>query len=284
MPTKTPSLLNIDRLRRAARDLLRSCRAGDMQAQKRFLSYIRLHQQRPFRLADALFVIAREHGFASWPRLLQEFRMQDAGCRSEHELTMTATDSFEPLPDAATQDDYSYRLSGRTDTIVGLARAGKLPELLTALQIPMRDIKTLSSELLANNLYSVLIDALLMGVASPYARMRFLVAQALDHFADARCVAALRNLMRDPVPRVRWAAIHSLQCDRCKMMALDTPDDTLDELIVMALNDPSIKVRRVAVYELTQRSVMPRVREALQQIALVEYDTVVQRHLRTARL
>jgi HEAT repeat protein len=182
------------------------------------------------------------------------------------------------------EERFSFSLSERAATIVALARAGKLIQVLSALQIPARDIKALTRELLARDLYAVLIDRLLMGVDSPHPRTRFLVAQAMDHFADERCVAALRTLMRDPVPRVRWAAIHSLQCDACKVIALATPDDTLDELIFIALHDPSIKVRRVAVYELTRRCDAPHVREALQHLARVEVDTVVQRHLRTARI
>ncbi|NJM05020.1 HEAT repeat domain-containing protein [Candidatus Gracilibacteria bacterium] len=308
---------SLDQLKRQARDLLRGYRAGDQQAQTRFLAILPLRPQRPFRLADALFVVAREQGFASWPRLLQAFKMQNSACRSANVLASTADTDLRPevvaeatvSPPTASQSailsefpNIAWRkfisdcmqalarhnqasVGGgftlqRTDHIIALAQADGLAALLAALQIPARDIKTLRASLLACDHYTTLIDALLIGVTSPNPRIRFLVAQAMDHFADERCVAALRALMHDPVPRVRWAAIHSLQCDRCKLIALDAPDDTLDDLIALALYDPSIKVRRVATYELSQRCEVLRVQEALQQLAMSETDAVIQRFLR----
>lgn len=65
-----PARPSLEQLRKQAKDLLRQARAGDVRA----LSQIRTQRGRAVdvarvRLADAQLAIAREHGFASWPRL-----------------------------------------------------------------------------------------------------------------------------------------------------------------------------------------------------------------------
>lgn len=64
----------VEQQKKRARELQHACRAGEADALRR----IREHHPRcaagepvpaPFRLADAQLVIAREYGFASWPRL-----------------------------------------------------------------------------------------------------------------------------------------------------------------------------------------------------------------------
>ncbi|WP_372502494.1 DUF1835 domain-containing protein [Tistrella mobilis] len=72
-----PFLLDLDQQRRQARDLLRAARAGDPDA------LARLHRHwhradRPAVLADALHVIARELGLASWPKLKAHIAALDA--------------------------------------------------------------------------------------------------------------------------------------------------------------------------------------------------------------
>ena len=60
--------MSLEQLRRQAKDLLRAWRAGDDAA----LGRVAAHHPRPDeppRLSSAQLVIAREHGFASWPRL-----------------------------------------------------------------------------------------------------------------------------------------------------------------------------------------------------------------------
>jgi ankyrin repeat protein len=67
----TPSLPqapSLEHLRRQAKDLLRAHRAGVAAAAER-VAATHPHPDRPMKLADAQLVIAREHGFASWPRL-----------------------------------------------------------------------------------------------------------------------------------------------------------------------------------------------------------------------
>ena len=74
MPDRTlPDLPDLDQYRKQAKELLRDARAGNPAAEAR----IRKHhprlrnfdaEQRPgLTLADAQFVLSREHGYASWP-------------------------------------------------------------------------------------------------------------------------------------------------------------------------------------------------------------------------
>jgi hypothetical protein len=62
-----PAAPSLEQLRKRARELLRAHRAGQPQA----LARLREHHPHPgdaIRLADAQVVVAREHGFATWPR------------------------------------------------------------------------------------------------------------------------------------------------------------------------------------------------------------------------
>ena len=68
-----PARPSLEQLRKRAKELLRDIRASDPDA----LARLRAHLHRPSRqagaeaiaLADAQFVLAREHGFASWAKL-----------------------------------------------------------------------------------------------------------------------------------------------------------------------------------------------------------------------
>ena len=60
--------MSLEQLRKQAKELLRAHRAGDEAARSR----VAAHHPRPaepLKLSGAQLVIAREHGFASWPRL-----------------------------------------------------------------------------------------------------------------------------------------------------------------------------------------------------------------------
>lgn len=110
--------------------------------------------------------------------------------------------------------------------------------------------------------------------------MRFLFAQAMDHWADERCAAPLHTLLQDPIPRVRWAALHSLGCESCKLAPRNTGDDLTGTLIALARTDPSVKVRRVAAWELGQHCPDPQAVAALEQLCLEAHDPVVLRNAR----
>src|SRR2546423_9982531 len=59
---------NLEHLRKRAKDLLRDVRAGDATAVER-VAACHPSPAEPIKLADAQLVVAREHGFPSWPKL-----------------------------------------------------------------------------------------------------------------------------------------------------------------------------------------------------------------------
>ena len=68
MSTSLPASPSLEQLRRQAKDLLRAHRAGDEAARARVAAQ-HPRPDEPLKLSGAQLVIAREHGFPSWPRL-----------------------------------------------------------------------------------------------------------------------------------------------------------------------------------------------------------------------
>ncbi len=66
MSTSLPAAPSLEQLRKQAKDLLRAYRAGDPGAIARVAAH---DPGEPLKLTGAQLVIAREHGFPSWPRL-----------------------------------------------------------------------------------------------------------------------------------------------------------------------------------------------------------------------
>ncbi len=66
--TTLPAAPSLEQLRRRAKDLLRDHRAGDPAAAARVAEH-RPDPGEPLKLTGAQHVVAREHGFASWPRM-----------------------------------------------------------------------------------------------------------------------------------------------------------------------------------------------------------------------
>jgi hypothetical protein len=65
---RLPDRPSLEQLRKRAKQLLKQLRNGDPLANERLRNY-KPGVSDPI-LADAQFVIAREHGFESWPRLV----------------------------------------------------------------------------------------------------------------------------------------------------------------------------------------------------------------------
>jgi ankyrin repeat protein len=63
-----PAAPSLEQLRKQAKELLRAHRAGDPGALARVVAH-HPHPEKPVKLAGTQLVVAREHGFASWPRL-----------------------------------------------------------------------------------------------------------------------------------------------------------------------------------------------------------------------
>jgi hypothetical protein len=79
-----PTAPSLEQLRKLARELQRAHNAGQPEA----LARTRDHHHRsaaPLRLADAQLVVAREHGFASWPRLKAHISASDRGWTLLHQ-------------------------------------------------------------------------------------------------------------------------------------------------------------------------------------------------------
>lgn len=72
MPSALHPNPDLRHLRDLARALQRDCRAGDPSAQARFLSVFPNADATQAALSKALTVVAREHGFPSWPKLKAE--------------------------------------------------------------------------------------------------------------------------------------------------------------------------------------------------------------------
>jgi len=291
---------DLGRLKAQAKALLKAFRADDPQARIRVAAQLprftlptpAAHLNRQFALADALHVIAREQGFRSWPRL---------------KARATALPSGEQTPDAPTEttlpgDGQASQASGVRERvaqhaarIVELARAGqieRLAQLVTS--TPRRETLAICDAIVARGEQAAIVDALLVGLRHPDARIRFDCAHALDHYADDRCAEPLHLLLADPVPRVRRMALHSLSCDACKVSPLPTSANVGNEagadggpdlaalIVTLALSDPSVNVRRHATSALAACCGDPRALDALRMLVATERDPAILREARWA--
>lgn len=260
MPKILPERPDIAQLKTQARELQRAYNAGDRAARHCFARHLPALRQRTNRalLTAAQTVLARAYGFASWPQLrrhVEQIRAAGSAMTKRQQI-----------------------VAGMAARIATAAAQHDLDALFAALQIGRRDTDAVRALLIAQGRFHTIVAALLTGAAHPKTRVRFLTAQALDHWADERCAAPLWVLLHDPVPRVRWAALHSLQCAACKLTPLATAPNLVAKVAAMALSDPSITVRRVATWELGQLCPGPQAVAALTHLAMQEPDSVVARN------
>jgi ankyrin repeat protein len=85
MKQSLPARPNIEHLKSQARDLHRSVSTSDPEALQRVIEAV-AQVPSPFRRSDALFVIAREYGFDSWPKLVDRVRELELESLSVQEL------------------------------------------------------------------------------------------------------------------------------------------------------------------------------------------------------
>ena len=229
MPRALPTNPSLEQLKHQAKDLLKASRDRDLQALLRIEQYLP-NRAAAATLADIQLVIAREYGFASWPKLKRYIEA----------LAAQPAVSLEQAPVVPCRESpYKQRIRQLAGRILETAASGAIRQVLEHLVIPARDILALRDYLVESGGYTQLVDVLLAHVDHPHPRTRFLVAQAMDHFADARCAAPLRAMLSDAVPRVRWAALHSLSCEACKLAPIAQNDDLVELAIALALHDPS---------------------------------------------
>jgi ankyrin repeat protein len=67
-----PSRPDLDQYKKQAKDLLKQLKTGDVAAVSRIQAHVAVPSLEGISLSDAQFVIAREHGFGSWPKFARE--------------------------------------------------------------------------------------------------------------------------------------------------------------------------------------------------------------------
>jgi HEAT repeat protein len=244
-----PDSPNLEHLRNQAKALLEAFRAGDVDAVQRVRA---ISSAEPFKLAHAQFVIAREYGFQSWPRLK---------ARVERPAKISRRKQF-------VRDLANELLTLASSDVVALA---------VRMAIPLRDILEVRAYLLETKRLHLLVNGLLLGLEHERPKVRADCAGALDHFADERCAEPLMRLLSDPIPKVRRTALHSLSCDACKLAPLEVTGDLVARLIEMSLHDSSIRVRRAALGNLGASCADPRALQVLEQIVSSETDAEMVR-------
>jgi hypothetical protein len=249
---------NLDWLRRAARELLNGLKRGEEAALTRLRNH--LPGVAAPTLAHAQTVIAREQGLASWPALKTEVEARAArrGPKPPSPLRTKALAQLVRLLAAA-----------RTGDPKALA---DLPGYGSRVGKRVRDIlETRPAD------RALLVGTFLRGLSHPNPRVRFECAHALDTYGDASCRAALVALIDDPVPRVRWMAMHALSCDACKDDLFGDDDEVRRRIAERALGDPSVQVRRHAVVAVGIAG-GPSAAATLERVLAQESDTVVLRN------
>jgi hypothetical protein len=277
MPRTLPPRPDLAQLKVQARELQRAYNAGVRSAVQRFSAHLPQIVRRQtgqggqpqVLLTQAQTVLAREYGFASW--LLLRAHVQRV--RAELQVAVTQARS-------TPSTSYRQRVALMAERIAQAAERRDLGALFDALRIGARDGDEARALLVEQGRFAAVVDTLLTGASHQSPRVRFFTAQAMDHWADERCANPLRTLLHDPVPRVRWAALHSLGCEACKLAPLAAGDDLTGTLIALASTDPSVKVRRVAAWELGQLCPNPQAVAALEALCLDERDPVVLRNAR----
>ena len=90
------------------------------------------------------------------------------------------------------------------------------------------------------------LEALIWGLSHDNPVVRWQCLELLDAHPDHRAVPDILGLLNDPVPRVRWHAIHALECDACKAgETLFTPS-ILSKIYFLAEQDENKHVRLYA--------------------------------------
>jgi HEAT repeat protein len=182
--------VNVVQLRKQAKELLRAARSEDPKALARLRNL-------PVQLASAQLVLAREHGYSSWPGLV---RANEA----------TRLDYTALVEDLAT-DRWQVAL----DQLMG-AGAIATPSLRHGLRHANPQIRIRCCMVLDRHLDEAALPDLIANLGHPYGRVRAwaLHALACDHCKEGECrpaeddtvQVALRLLRTDRSRRVRTMA------------------------------------------------------------------------------
>jgi ankyrin repeat protein len=119
----------LDQLRRRAKELRDAARAGDPSARGRIAAHTPAADSGPVTLAAAQLVIAREHGYPSWPQLVAEVRARTAelGQRVEEFLVASVRDQSGRATRMLARDPWIADYDVRTAVVLGdAARVGEM--------------------------------------------------------------------------------------------------------------------------------------------------------------
>jgi hypothetical protein len=97
-------------------------------------------------------------------------------------------------------------------------------------------------------------DALIWGVSHDNPVVRRVCLEFLDQHPVERAIPSIIRCLDDPVPRVRWHAVHALICDTCKDGKRYFDDSLLERIELIATSDPSPRVRAQARHGLDELS------------------------------
>jgi len=134
-------------------------------------------------------------------------------------------------------------------------------ELVDRLKVPserLESLRVLSGESLrardarGKKLAPEIIEALIWGLSHENPVVRRCCLEVLDAHPNRSAVAHIVKKLDDPVPRVRWHAVHALTCDACKAGDSFVSGDVLCRLRHVAESDPSPRVRGYARWVLEQ--------------------------------
>ena len=90
------------------------------------------------------------------------------------------------------------------------------------------------------------LEALIWGLSHDNPVVRWQCLELLDAHPDQRAVPAILGLLDDPVPRVRWHALHALECDVCKGGESLLDDPILAKIGELAEHDGNKRIRAYA--------------------------------------
>jgi HEAT repeat protein len=90
------------------------------------------------------------------------------------------------------------------------------------------------------------VEALIWGLSHENPAVRRCCLELLDQHPDPRAIPHILRALEDPVPRVRWHAVHALLCDACKAGESFLGPEVAARLRLISKRDPSPKVRDYA--------------------------------------
>ena len=235
MPLRLPSRPSLVRLKRMAKDLFSSVQRGEEQSLARLRALFAGVTPSIAKLSQAQTVLAREHGYPSWPALATALQTRNARIEAK-------------VARAARRELGAAELA---ESWFALAEAGDLDTLWRKMGVGKhRSNAARAIMLMDKERYDRFVDTIVLGLAHPRGRARFEYAHVLDSFGDARCIAPLRALMEDPVPRVRWMAMHALTCHDCGEATCPNDPELVERILHHLHHDENIRVRRHAAIAL----------------------------------